>query len=88
MNVDAVREIVGEEGLDEPVLYGVGRIDSNSVILDRRGDQWRAWISDERGGGMGRTLQTFDNEPDALEDVLTKLRQVSSLRTNLGAWRE
>jgi hypothetical protein len=88
MNVDAVREIVSEEGLDEPVLYGVGRIDSNSVILDRRGDQWRAWISDERGGGMGRTLQTFDNEPDALEDVLTKLRQVSSLRTNLGAWRE
>ncbi|MEV8024815.1 hypothetical protein [Microbacterium sp. NPDC080220] len=87
MSVEELMAIVREESLDAPVLYGVGDVHMNAVLLTRTDAQWQAWVSDERGGVMGRTLQTFDTESAALEYVLFKLRQVTPLRRKLAAWR-
>jgi len=87
VNVEELIRVVEEESLDVPVLYGVGPVTMNSVMLTRADAEWKAWVSDERGGVMGRTLQTFDNESDALEYVLRKLRQVTPLRKKLSGWR-
>ena len=75
MDVSELRRIVHAEALDAPVLYGEGRLHDDAVVLERDGDAWRVYLVDEREAVIESTLRAFDNEPDALEHVLLKLRQ-------------
>ncbi|VXB41790.1 conserved hypothetical protein [Microbacterium sp. 8M] len=75
MDIDELKRIVREEDLEVPVLYGVGERQSEGVVLERDDTGWKVYVSDERGGVLGKTLRTFDNEPEALEYVLQKARQ-------------
>lgn len=88
MDVGQLQAIVRDEALDSPVLYGVGTVVTDAVVLARDDHgAWRVWVSDERGGAMGRTLRVFDTESDALEYVLQKLRQVMRSRRSIEEWR-
>ena len=75
MDVSELMRIVHAEALDTPVLYGEGRLHDDAVVLERDGDAWRVYLVDEREAVIESTLRAFDNEPDALERVLLKLRQ-------------
>ena len=75
MDVSELMRIVHAESLDTPVLYGEGRLHDDAVVLERDGDAWRVYLVDEREAVIESTLRAFDNEPDALERVLLKLRQ-------------
>ena len=80
MDVTELLTIVREEGLEVPVLYGQGRLRNDAVVLERDGDQWQVYIANERGGRIDSTFRTFDNESDALDYVLLKLRQGEAAR--------
>ena len=75
--------IVHQERLETPILYGVGRVFDESVVLTRDGAAWEAYVANERAGAIGETLQIFDNESDALEYVLLKLRQMTKYHRSL-----
>jgi hypothetical protein len=85
MDASELLRIVRAEGLDTPVLYGAGRLHNDAVVLDRDGDTWSVYLVDERHAVIESTLRTFDNEPEALERVLLKLRQVAKARRSLAA---
>lgn len=74
MTVGELMRIVQVEELATPVLYGEGNRE-NAVVLEREGEIWKAYLTDERTGMFEKTLRTFDNESEALEYVLLKLRQ-------------
>ena len=85
MDASELMRIVRVEGLDTPVLYGVGRLHNDAVVLDRDGDTWTVYLVDERDAVIESTLRTFDNESDAFERVLLKLRQVAKARRSRAA---
>lgn len=80
MDTSELMQTVRDEGLDAPVLYGEGRLHDDSVVLERDGDMWKVFLIDERHAVIESTLRTYDNEPEALERVLLKLRQVKRAR--------
>ena len=85
MNTDELMRVVREENLEAPVLHGVGDMRAEVVVLEREGSEWRVFVANERGGVMGSTLATFDNESDALEHVLQKVRQGAKYHRALDA---
>jgi hypothetical protein len=85
MDASELMRIVRVEGLDTPVLYGVGRLHNDAVVLDRDGDTWTVYLVDERDAVIESTLRTFDSESAALERVLLKLRQVAKARRSRAA---
>ncbi|MFT3799076.1 hypothetical protein [Microbacterium sp.] len=78
-------QIVEDEHLDVPVLNGVGRLQLDAVVLERRGDGWTAYLVDERAQPFETTVKTFVDESDALDYVLLKLRQVARARRSQAA---
>ena len=75
MDAGELMRIVREENLETPVLYGAGMLRAEVVVLDKDASGWKVYVADERGGATGSTLATFDDESDALEHVLSKVRQ-------------
>lgn len=75
MDTKELMDTVHEENLETPVLYGAGKLRAEVVVLDRDASGWKVYVANERGGMMGSTLATFDDESDALEHVLQKVRQ-------------
>lgn len=85
MDSGELMRIVHAEALDTPFLYGVGRLHDGSVVLERDGDSWKVYLVDERDAVIASTLRTFNDESDAFEHVLLKLRQVAQARRPRGA---
>lgn len=75
MDTNELMKIVQEEGLEMPVLYGSGAFGPEAVVLERDGSEWKVFVASERGGAMGSTQRAFDDESDALDHVLDKVRQ-------------
>lgn len=85
MNIEELLQIVNTEGLDAPVIYGEGSLRSDAVVLERDGDVWKVYVADERGGMYESTFREYDNEAEALEHVLLKLRQFKKYNKSLEA---
>jgi len=75
MNITELMKIVHAEKLDAPILYGEGSPVPDAVVLKQNDKGLQVYVSDERAAAIGSTLKTFDNESEALEHVLLKLRQ-------------
>ncbi|WP_431802456.1 hypothetical protein [Microbacterium sp. bgisy203] len=87
MNVDELMQVVRNERLDAPVLYGAGQPGLDDVVVRSDDGRWRVYLSDERGEPFAATLREFANESDALQYALQKLRQVSAARVAKAALR-
>lgn len=83
MDTSELMRIVREERLETPVLDGVGTVCAESVVLKRGDALLTVYVADERGGAIGATLRTFNNESDALGYVLLKLRQGTNYHRSL-----
>ena len=88
MNAGDLMQIVREEGLDTPVLYGAGRLHDAAVVLERDGDRYTVFLVDERHNPIRSTIRTYGDEAEALERVLLKLRQVAKARRSMAALSE
>jgi len=85
MDASELLRIVRAEGLDSPVLCGVGHRHDDAVVVDRDGSRWTVYLVDEREAVIESTRRTFDSESEALERVLLKLRQVAEARRSRAA---
>ncbi|MGH7218060.1 MAG: hypothetical protein ACREGE_01250 [Candidatus Microsaccharimonas sp.] len=75
MNITELMNIVHAEKLDAPILYSKGTSTPDAVVLEHNTEGFRVYITDERAAMFESTLKVFDNESDAFEHVLLKLRQ-------------
>lgn len=80
MDVNEVLQIVHQEGLYAPVLYGKGCLRNDAVVLEGDGELWRVYLVDDRHTIIESTYRTYGNESDALDRVVLKLRQVKEAR--------
>ena len=85
MDAGELLRIVRAEGLDTPVLNGVGRHHDDAVVLDRDGRQWTVSLVDERDAVIESTRRVFDTESEAFERVVLELRRVAEARRSLTA---
>lgn len=83
MDVNELMSIVRAEKLDTPVINGVGRLHLDAVVLQQDGSDWTVYLVDERDQVIAPTRRTFDDESDALEHALRKLRQVEKSRRSM-----
>jgi hypothetical protein len=83
MDASELLRVVRAEGLDTPVLLGVGRRHDDAVVLDRDGSRWTVYLIDERAAVIESTRRTFDSESEACERVLLDLRRVAEARDSL-----
>lgn len=88
MDINELMRAVQVEGLDTPVLYGHGAFHDNAVVIEGAGTGFRVYLVNERAGIIESTLRIFDNEPEALDHVLLKLRQVAKSRRTMALLRE
>lgn len=75
MDTTELLQTIRLEGLGIPVIYGVGDRRNDATVIERDGNSWRVYLSDDRGGMYVKTLRAFDNESDALDYALFKLRE-------------
>ncbi|MGP6170986.1 hypothetical protein ACTU6U_00765 [Microbacterium sp. A196] len=80
MDVDELMHVVRTEHLDTPVLYGVGDLYMDAVVLERGGGVWRTHLTDDQSAIITHTMRTFNDETAALWAVLRKLRQIAEAR--------
>lgn len=85
MDVSELMAIVAAEDLDMPVIEGAGRLHLDAVVMQREGSSWKVFLVDERHQPIAPTVRSFDDESDALEHVLRKLRQVQKSRRSMAA---
>jgi len=85
MDTAQLTAIVQHEGLDTPVIDGVGRLHDDAVVMERDGAGWTVYLVDERHAVTESTLRAYSNESDALERVLLELRRVAQARRSRAA---
>lgn len=85
MDVDELMRIVRAEGLDTPILYGDSPSRNEAVVREKTDSGWRVYLANERGGMIETTLKSFDNESEANEYALHKLRQGEKYRSAMAA---
>ncbi|GED96135.1 hypothetical protein [Gordonia crocea] len=73
-------EVIAAEGLDTPVIDGVGQLREDSVVVDSSAQTWRVYLVDERAQVIDSTVREFDHESAALDYALVKLREVDGAR--------
>lgn len=82
MTIDELMQIIEAEGLRIPSLYGKASRE-DTVVLEHDNQTWLVYLTDERGSAIAKTQRTFATEPEALEYVLTKLRQIQKANWSL-----
>lgn len=87
MDTNELMQHVADERLDTPILDGVGSLHEDAVVMTHDAGVWTVYLVDERDAIVRSTLKTFDSKSDALEHVLTKLRQVAAARAALARMR-
>ena len=88
MNVDELMTIVRAEGLDQPVLEGLGVMRDDAVVMEAGEGAWTVYLADERGGRVLATVREFESRSDALDHVVEKLRQTARAREALVRLRD
>lgn len=76
--------IIEAEALSNPALTTDERHRADAVVLEEGDGQWTVYLNSERGWPIGSTVRTFDNESEALDRVLLKLRQVKTVERHFG----
>lgn len=82
MTIDELIRTIEKEELAMPSLYGKGSR-KDTVVLERDNQTWLVYVTDQHESIMAKTQRTFTAEAEALEYVLTKLRQIQKANWSL-----
>ncbi|QUI21665.1 hypothetical protein HZI73_04865 [Vallitalea pronyensis] len=72
MNNDEILMIIREEGLNYYNWYNSKKVKCNQVCIDLKDDHWIVFTTDERQHRISENA--FDNENDALQEFIKRLR--------------
>lgn len=80
MTRDDIKKIIKEEGL-RGYNFFEDRIDmENEIVIVNDSNQWIVYVTDERASKITGSEKMFDNEIDALDNFLKRLRALNILR--------
>ena len=79
MTRESVKRIISEEGLTGYRFFESGMNAENEIVIVKDSRQWIVYATDERACKVTGSDQTFDNEEDALDNFLKRLRALNAL---------
>ena len=80
MTRDDIKKIIKEEGL-RGYNFFEDRMDmENEIVIVNDSNQWIVYETDERASKITGSEKMFDNEIDALDNFLKRLRALNILR--------
>ena len=80
MTRDDIKKIIKEEGL-RGYNFFEDRMDmENEIVIVNDSNQWIVYVTDERASKITGSEKMFDNEIDALDIFLKRLRALNILR--------
>ena len=80
MTRDDIKKIITEEGL-RGYNFFEDRMDmENEIVIVNDSNQWIVYVTDERASKITGSEKMFDNEIDALDNFLKRLRALNILR--------
>ena len=80
MTRDDIKKIIKEEGL-RGYNFFEDRMDmENEIVIVNDSNQWIVYVTDERASKITGSEKMFDNEVDALDNFLKRLRALNILR--------
>ena len=80
MTRDDIKKIIKEEGL-RGYNFFEDRMDmENEIVIVNDSNQWIVYVTDERASKITGSEKMFDNEIDALDNFLKRLRALNILR--------
>ena len=80
MTREDIKKIIKEEGL-RGYHFFEDRMDmENEIVIVNDSNQWIVYVTDERASKITGSEKMFDNEIDALDNFLKRLRALNILR--------
>ena len=80
MTRDDIKKIIKGEGL-RGYNFFEDRMDmENEIVIVNDSNQWIVYVTDERASKITGSEKMFDNEIDALDNFLKRLRALNILR--------
>ena len=80
MTRDDIKKIIKEEGLREYNFFEDRMDMENEIVIVNDSNQWIVYVTDERASKITGSEKMFDNEIDALDNFLKRLRALNILR--------
>lgn len=73
-------KVINEEGLSGYNFFE-DRVDrENEIVIAKDSEQWIVYATDERASKITDSEKVFDNEADALENFIKRLRALNILK--------
>ncbi len=80
MTREGIKKIIEEEDLSGYNFFENRMNEENEVVILNDSKQWIIYVTDERASKITGSEKMFDNEAEALENFLKRLRALNILR--------
>lgn len=80
MTRDYIKKIIDKECLIGYNFFENRANAENEIVIMKESSQWIVYVTDERASKMSGSEKRFDNEVEALNNFLTRLRALNYLR--------
>jgi hypothetical protein len=74
MTNEEAKNIIKNEGLQRFNWYNDHPLKENEVGISSNNNNWEVYVTDERASVVQGSITVFDNESDALENFIKRLR--------------
>lgn len=73
-------KVINEEGLSGYSFFEDRLDGENEIVIVKDSEQWIVYATDERASKITDSEKVFDNESDALENFVKRLRALNILK--------
>ena len=80
MTRDRIKKVIDEECLRGYNFFENRANAVNEIVIANDSEQWIVYVTDERASKRSGSEKRFDNEVEALNNFLTRLRALNYLR--------
>ena len=80
MTREGIKKIIEEEDLSGYNFFETRMNEEHEVVILNDSKQWIIYVTDERASKITGSEKMFDNEAEALENFLKRLRALNILR--------
>lgn len=80
MTREYIKKIIAEEDLRGYSFFEHREKAENEVVIENASGQWIVYVTDERASKRSGSEKRFDNEVEALDNFLTRLRALNFLK--------
>ena len=80
MTRECIKKIIDEEGLNGYNFFESRVNAENEIVIVNDSEKWIVYATDERASKMTGSEKIFDNEAEALENFVKRLRTLNVLK--------